>query len=344
MTDSPLIEVDPTGREWRALLGELPDATAFHHPGWASVLAGAYGYRPIVLAVEDGSGRLAAGAPLARVRRRGRPAWVSLPFSDHCPVLARDGGARRRLAEGLVAWGARAGAAVEVRGDVPSADGWREDEIGVRHVLALDAGADAIRAGMHATHRKRLRQAERSGLTVRLGRSADDVADFYRLQVATRRRQGVPVQPRRFFDAIWRHVLAAGLGIVALAGPPGGRPVAGAVLLAWNGTLTVKFQASDEGAWRLRPNHLLYWEVIRWAIGSGQRRLDFGRTEAAHATLQQWKDGWGAEAIPLTYARTGGPAPAAGGGRLAAAMAPVIRRSPSFVCRGLGALLYRYAA
>jgi CelD/BcsL family acetyltransferase involved in cellulose biosynthesis len=343
---APLVELEPTDRRWRALVAEAPESTAFHHPAWARVLADAYGYPSMVLGAGDGSGGLAAGAPVSRVRRLRRPAWVSLPFSDHCPALARDAASRWRLAAGLADWGARVGAPVEVRGGIPTTPEWRAVAIGVRHVLALDRDLDALRASFDATLRKRLRQAERRGLTVRLGRSADDVADFYRLHIATRRRQGVPVQPRRFFDAVWRHMIAPGLGVVALAGPPGGRPVAGYVLFVWNGTALGKFQASDPDAWGLRPNHLLYWAVIRWAAESGHRRLDFGRTEKAHDGLQEWKAGWGAEAIPLSYARTSGfgADSAAGEGRLAGAMGHLIRRSPAFVCRGLGALLYRFAA
>jgi len=346
MTAADLVELDPAGSAWSALVAEAPEATAFHHPAWGQVLADAYGFRSTVLAMTDAGGRVRAGAALARVRRLRRAAWVSLPFADHCPALALDPASRDRFATGLAAWGASAGAPIEVRGGIPVMPAWPGAAIAVQHVLALDGDPAAQRARIHATHRKRIRQAERSGLAVRLGRSHEDVADFYRLHVATRRRQGVPVQPRAFFEAVWRHVIGPGLGIVALAAPLGGRPVAGAVVLAWNGTAIAKFQASDEAAWRLRPNHLVYWTVIRWAADHGHRRFDFGRTDAGQDGLLQWKAGWGAEAIPLRYSRTEGPAAAGagGGGPLAAAMRHVIRRSPDVVCRGLGALLYRYAA
>src|SRR5204863_457307 len=80
-----------------------------------------------------------------------------------------------------------------------------------------------------------------------------------------RRLRGVPVQPRRFFAALLRHVLGPGLATVALAEGAGGRPVAAAVVLAWNQTAIGKFQASDAESWELRPNHLVSWEALRWA-------------------------------------------------------------------------------
>ncbi|HYW22650.1 MAG TPA: GNAT family N-acetyltransferase [Terriglobales bacterium] len=336
MTLVELPRIDPA---WADLVANASEATAFHHPAWSRVLSDAYGFSTVALA-EPG---LAAGVLLARVPRlRGR-AWVSLPFSDHCPPLARDAASLQRLADGLGDWAAREGAAVEVRGSLPSG-AWTETPIGVRYVLSLSDDLEGLRMGLSETHRRWLRQGERAGLEVRFGRSAEDLADFYRLHVATRRRQGVPVQPRQFFDAVRRNLLSPGHGVVALVSPRGGTPVAAAVVFAWNGTAIGKYQASDPGSWNLRPNHLLYWAVIRWAREAGCARFDFGRTEARHAGLQQWKAGWGAEAIPLSYAHIGAGAATGDRGALSAALGHVIRRSPAIVCRSLGALLYRYAA
>lgn len=335
-----LVQLNQSDAAWELLVEEAPDATAFHHPAWLRVLSDAYGYRSIVVAEPD----LEAGALLARVPRLRGQAWVSLPFSDHCPPLARDAASLERLTAGIAAWSAREGVPVEVRGALAPASAWKETDIGVRHVLSLTEDEASLRNGLYSDHRRRLRQAEAGGLRIRFGRSADDMADFYRLHVQTRRRQGVPVQPQRFFDAIWRHLIAPGLGVIALADGHS-RPAAAYLVLAWNGTAIGKFQASDPSCWKLRPNHLLYWAVIRWARENGCRWFDFGRTESRHAGLERFKAGWGAEAIPLSYARAGRDAGAAVDRRLfGAAMGHVIRHAPAVVCRGLGALLYRYAA
>jgi CelD/BcsL family acetyltransferase involved in cellulose biosynthesis len=335
-----LVALDRADPAWAELVAGAPEATAFHHPAWTSVLADTYGYPSVVLA-EPG---LAAGVVLARVPRlRGR-AWISLPFSDHCPPLARDAAALQRLSDGLAGWAAGERASVEVRGCLPAARAWSDAAIGVRHVLPLGGDPEVLLASLDRSLRRRLRQGERAGLEVRFGTSADDVADFHRLQVATRRRHGVPVQPRRFFDAIRRHLLDQGLGVIALAAPRGGRPVAAAMALAWNGIAIFKYQASDTSAWDLHPNHALYWAMIRWAREAGCGRLDLGRTETRHEGLRQWKTAWGAEEIPLSYSHTGGAAPTLDRGALGAALGHVIRRSPTIICRGVGALLYRYSA
>ncbi len=340
-----LVELQDDDPAWLDLVAAAPESTVFHLPAWTRVVADTYGYRATVLAQRDGTGGVAAGVPLMRVRRVSGPTWVSLPFSDHCPPLARDGASLGGLAVGLATWSAHRGEPVEVRGGLPSGHGWEDAVVGVRHVLALDEGAEALRARLSETHRRRVRQGERSGLRVRFGRSAGDVEAFYRLHLLTRRRQGVPVQPRRFFRALWQRVVAPGQGVVLLAETPAGQAVAGAVVLSWNGTATGKFQASDVTCWELRPNHVCYWAALRWASETGHRRFDFGRSETHHAGLQQWKSGWGAEAVPLSYALAGGASPSAGDrGWLDSALRQVIRRSPALVCEALGTLLYRFAA
>lgn len=340
-----LLELRQDDPAWLDLVAAAPGATVFHLPAWTRVVTDTYGYRAAVFAVQDDRGRLAAGVPIVYARRLTGRALVSLPFTDHCPPLARDEASLARLAAGLASWSRREGVAVEVRGALPSVAGWTETAVGVEHILDLEDGAEARRKHFNETHRRRLRQAERSGLRARVGCTADDVETFYRLHVQTRCRQGVPVQPRRFFGAIWQHLIAARQGVVVLVETPEGLPVAGAVVLASNGMAIGKFQASDDAYWELRPNHLCYWAAIRWSCETGHRRFSFGRSETRHAGLQQWKAGWGGEAVPLTYALTGsGSPPIEGHGMLDAALSGVIRRSPTLVCRALGALLYRYAA
>jgi CelD/BcsL family acetyltransferase involved in cellulose biosynthesis len=340
-----LVEVDPDDPAWMEFVAAVPEATVFHHPSWLKALVAAYAYRPLVLAELDGEGRIVAGIPLARVRRLSGRAWVSLPFTDHCPPLARDGASANRLAEDLAAWTRRQGLPAEVRGELPASPAWNRATIGTRHVLPLDGGVDAAWRGLRESLRRQVRSARRAGLRVRFTRRREDIDAFYRLQVATRRRLGVPVQPRRFIAALWQHVIEPGLGTVALAETPAGEAVATSVMLAWNGTAIEKFQASDAAHWQTKPNQLVIWATIEWGCEQGALAFDFGRSDAGHDSLQRFKAAWGAEELPLRYEVAGGASARAGGnGRLGGLMGHLIRRSPDLVCSTLGRVLYRFAA
>jgi lipid II:glycine glycyltransferase (peptidoglycan interpeptide bridge formation enzyme) len=178
---------------------------------------------------------------------------------------------------------------------------------------------------------------------VDLAREAGEVHDtYYRLHVRTRQRQGVPAQPRRYFRALWDHVLEPGHGFVLIARHRG-TAVAGAVYLTGGRAVTYKYGASDAAAWPLRPNHALMARAIEWATEQGYATFDFGRTDPDNPGLVQFKDSWGARARPLEYTSVGraGYQPRSSAH---AVLAPLIRRSPVAVCRGVGEVLYRFAA
>lgn len=74
---------------WCSFVAESAEATPFHDPGWAELLALTYGYRGFAVAAADGDGHLVLGASSLEVRslsRRRR--WISLPFTDERPPLA----------------------------------------------------------------------------------------------------------------------------------------------------------------------------------------------------------------------------------------------------------------
>lgn len=50
----------------------------------------------------------------------------------------------------------------------------------------------------------------------------------------------------------------------------------------------------------LCPNVLLYWEMLKFAIGQGVVTFDFGRSTPLEGTYQ-FKAQWGAEAQPLYW-------------------------------------------
>jgi CelD/BcsL family acetyltransferase involved in cellulose biosynthesis len=341
-----LVELGPEDSRWLRFAAEAVEATPFHHPAWLRALVATYGYRALVVARLDAGGDVMAALPLLRVTRPlAGPVYVSLPFTDHAPPLARDEEAMHALASGLELWRRERGRpGVEVRSALPEVDGVVSVEAGVRHLLTL--GTDAAEPGrLKPSVGRHVRAAARAGVRIRLSRSSDDLATFYRLHLETRRRLGVPVQPRRFLRAVWKHVVDPGMGFVALAEGPDGAPLAAALFLAHNRTVVYKYGASDASAWHLKPNHLLFWRVIEWGSENGFGVLDFGRSDLESNGLRQFKSSWGSVEVPLEYVRLGhAGVTSAGSGHLESALHALIRRSPPLVCRAVGELLYRYAA
>ena len=329
---------------WLELVASAEASTPFHHPAWARLLADAYGYPAHALVLPGGEDRIDAGVPVLEVggglrRRR----YVSLPFTDSCPPLVRDGDITP-VVEALV----RAHASgdvprLELRADLP-VDGGVRTSVGVLHRLALDSDPDRVFAGFHKSRvQQAIARAEREGVRVHRAETAGDLADvFFRLHVETRSRLGAPVQPRRYFRLLWERMIEPGLGFLLLASV-GRQPVAGAVFLVWKRTVIYKYGASAHDSLRVRPNHALLWHAIRWAAENGHGTMDFGRSDPWNAGLRSFKSGWGAKEEDLVYTHLGAETTgtAVGGRRL---LEPVLRRSPEWVARVVGELFYRYAA
>src|SRR5881409_764742 len=89
-SESPLTVLEIDDKRWIRFVERVPGALPFHHPSWARLLADCYGYRPLALVLED-EDDVAAGIPAIETRTvLGRRRWISLPFTDYSPPLARD--------------------------------------------------------------------------------------------------------------------------------------------------------------------------------------------------------------------------------------------------------------
>jgi hypothetical protein len=286
---------------WDDLIRNHPEGTIFHSAAWARVLHETYGYAPVYFASFE-NGALTTLFPCMDIRswltgRRG----VSLPFTDYCRVILPDAVSFHEAFASVVQHGAKAGwRTIEMRSDaaipvdVPASSSY------YGHILDLSKGEQALQAGLRVSTRRNVKKAAKEGVSVTLESSLDSVRHFYRLNCLTRKLHGLPPQPFRFFETLHRHILAQGLGTIALASYRG-QSIAGAVFLQFGDRAVYKYGASDRAYQHLRANNLIMWEAIRYYVQQGSRWFCFGRTEPENDGLLQFKRGWGAREEMLTY-------------------------------------------
>jgi CelD/BcsL family acetyltransferase involved in cellulose biosynthesis len=341
---SRLAEIGIHDEEYTAFLGRHEAATPFHLPSWSAVIATCYGFAPSVFCLRDEGGNMRAASPGLHVggRLRGRR-WISLPFTDACAPLVDDAATAEAFAAALDRHRQERGLKrIEIRGEVPGNLGNRHG-VGYRHVIPLTPDEHGIFRRLRERTRRAVKRARREGLVVR--REPDLVSahsSFWRLHCATRRKLGVPVQPRAFFDAIWRLMIERDCGYV-LSAYLDSRPVASAVFLEHGQTVVYKFSASEPDLTRLGGPSAVLWEGIRTASEKGQARMDLGRTELGHEGLRYFKLGWGSEETRLAYTYFGKGAPAESRGT-EGAVGRIIQRSPTIVARSIGRVAYRWTA
>jgi CelD/BcsL family acetyltransferase involved in cellulose biosynthesis len=341
---SRLAEVGIRDEGYTAFLGRHEEATPFHLPSWTEVIAATYKFTPSVLCLRNDDGEICAASPGVHVggRLRGRR-WVSLPFTDACPPLADDAITAEAFAAALDRYRHENGMkGIELRGEL-AGDAGNRHGVGYRHVIPLTTDERGMFRQLRERSRRAVKRARREGLVVRREpdlRSAHN--SFWRLHCATRRKLGVPVQPRAFFDAIWRLMIERDSGYV-LSAYLDSRPVASVVFLERGPTIVYKFSASEPDLTRLHGPSAVLWEGIRAAGEKGQARMDLGRTEFGHEGLRYFKLGWGSEETRLAYTYFGKGAPAESRGT-DRAIGQIIQRSPTIVARTIGRVAYRWTA
>jgi CelD/BcsL family acetyltransferase involved in cellulose biosynthesis len=341
MLETRLIDpiADP---DWLTFVESCPTAEIFHHPRWLELLRSQYGYEFQACCVGNGRG-IEAGIPIARIESRltGRR-LVSLPFSDICsPALRRDAdpAALDALGLALVEQTRRTGLELTIHASLPSAPGAFVQRHFFRHLLPLADDPTEVEQRYSKSQIKRgIKKAKRENLRGERRTDASALDAFYSLHLKTRQKLGVPTQPKRFIRR-FEELFAAGLGFVGLIFDER-QPIAAAVFLTYNGTVTYKYGASDARKLGKRPNNLLFSDVIHWACEAGFHTLDFGRTDIDNEGLRSFKRSWGASEVELPYTYLTDREPSPEPGLRDRIMSTTIQRSPAVVSRLVGEALY----
>ncbi len=340
-----------TDARWQAFVERHPRSSMFHSLEWLRVLHRTYGYESCVLTDAAPGKALENGMVLCKVESwiTGRR-LVSLPFSDHCEPLTAEG-------ENTAAFIARCVREID-------AEPWGYVEFRPRrfpdpqqclaysshaycyHELDLTPGLDTLFAAFHKDSiQRKIRRAEREGLTYAEGRTPQLLEHFDHLFLLTRRRHRIPPPP-----AAWFRNLADAFGdaLKIRVAYQGSVPTAAILTVQHHQTMVYKYGCSDPGLTQLGGTPMLFWETIQDAKRQDLRILDLGRSDLDGEGLITFKDRWGATRSDLLYlrhsrsmvgVRTVGSEMEGWRRRV---MDRVVPRLPDPLLRGLGLLLYRH--
>ncbi len=339
-------EFDPiSDPRWVQFIASHPLASLFHDPRWLRALNAAYGYRALVLTTSPPGMPLGNGIVFCEVNSwlTGRR-LVSLPFSDHCePLASRAGDLEPLLLRARQEVDAGRYKRFEIRPvsyqpDVGS--GLGRDRSYIFHRLDLRPPIEAIYRGFHKNCiQRKIRRAERENLQYEDGNSEELLQKFLRLMRMTRRRQGLPAQPERWFRAL---MTSFGKDLKVRLALKDGTPVASILTISHRRTVVYKYGCSDHSASRFGGTPWLFWRTIQEAKDNHQDELDMGRSDADGEGLITFKEHWGALASTLQYWNYPGRELSASNPWLKQARKTAVGLAPDFVIRIAGSLLYRH--
>ncbi len=288
---------------WNELILDKQKYSIFHSREWCKVLNKTYGFVPNYIANYD-EGILKSLLPLMYVKSSltGKR-FVSLPFSDYCEPLTESKEEYNKLLSEVSALAEKFSAKYfELRGGASYLQNHGGYSNGYLHILKLKHSEEELLSKLRSSNKRNIKKAVKNGLEINFSSDAKSVTGFYKLNVLTRKRHGLPPQPFKFFKNIGEILMPDGFCEIAEAIYKN-KVIASCVFLMFGKEVVYKFGASDYNFQNLRANDLLFWEALKRYSNLGYDNFCFGRTSAENKSLRQFKMGWGAAEVPSPYFR-----------------------------------------
>jgi peptidoglycan pentaglycine glycine transferase (the first glycine) len=155
--------------------------------------------------------------------------------------------------------------------------GWRtsDDQVQFRNTITLDLtlSLDDLLAHMSQNTRRKVRTAEKKGVTIREA-TLDDLPLLYALYRETGARDGFLIRPAEYYQKEWADLMRAGIAH-ALIAESEGQAIAHVILFRFGKRCWYFYGASSAQQREKMPNYLLQWAAIQWAKVQGCTVYDF---------------------------------------------------------------------
>ncbi len=238
---------------------------------------------------------------------------ISLPFFDSGGVLADNAGAEKALLGEAVSLARRLKAkSIQLRQTLPLlsmpesgpetpesiANSWpcalgcnvQKRLHKARMLLELPGSSEALMGSFKSKLRSQIRKPEKEGLVGKVG-GLELLDDFYEVFSINMRDLGSPVHSKRFINGVLEAFPKESRVCLVYKEQ---QPLAGSIILGFNGTVYNPWASSLRKYGKLSPNMLLYWTMLQYACESGYKYFDFGRSSIEESTYK-FKEQWGAQ-------------------------------------------------
>ncbi len=297
----------PLDEGWSAFVQQQTTDSFYYSRAWLDLITELYGYSITPITTTNAAGEITGFLPLCSVQSplTGRR-LVSLPFSDLCPLLAKDEASANMLIDQAVELARKQKVKyLELRTGINEVLAKRldlvEGNLYVRWLMPLSSNPDTIWAGLRKPVQHQIKKSQKLGVQVLVAQHREEIEHYYCLHFQTRaRKHGMPSQPRSYFYNLWDAFASNGVMQLLLAEYQG-VVIAGMILMATGSTIRYAYGASDERYLNLAPNNLLMWTAIKIGCEQGYQTFDMGRTARDNDGLMEFKRRWGAIQEPLPY-------------------------------------------
>lgn len=168
--------------------------------------------------------------------------------------------------------------------------------------INLEPGFETILQHWSDTHRRSVRKAERSGLTVRVASTHRDWQDYFELYQHSKQRWGQTTQSVHSWKLFELLQALPDQTVCLWMVHHQGKPIAGAICFYHQRHAVYWHGAADASYFEHRPMHRLFHHVIQDSCARQLRWFDFGPSGGL-AGVVAFKDGFGVQRLPANLLR-----------------------------------------
>jgi len=265
----------------------------FHSVEWAKLLHESYNYTPNYI-ISRSKNVLTSIIPFMLIKNfLVDKRIVSLPFSDYCEPLVSNEHHFKTLLDYLISHCEKQHIrSFEIRGGKEYLTNAQPAYSYYEHILELGGKEEEIFKRFSETTRRNIRKAIKEGIQTSIDYDLNSLNEFYRLNCITRKKHGLPPQPKSFIIKIFQYLIKSKNAFI-ISAKYKGDTIASAIYIHFGEKAYYKYGASDERFQNLRPNNLVMWEAIKHFNDRNFNTFHFGRTEFANDGLRRFKLGWG---------------------------------------------------
>jgi FemAB-related protein (PEP-CTERM system-associated) len=287
---------------WDDYVASKPNSSIYHFSAFKTVIESSFKHEVIYLAAYTSTGKICGILPAVELNSRLFGHFlVSLPYFTYGGVLSDSEVVSECLYAALFKESRLLGVEhVELRATTiqnPLQKDMPAKLSKVSMVRSLPESIDQLWDDIGTKVRAQIKKAQRFDLEIKFGKG-ELLNDFYQVFAENMRDLGTPVYSKTFFKELISGSLSKSfdLGVVYFEG----KPVSTCFLMRHKGMMEIPWASALNSFNYMNVNMYMYWEVLQYAIQTGNKFFDFGRSSKDAGTYR-FKKQWGAEPQQLYW-------------------------------------------
>jgi len=279
--------------EWDNYVTQQVQGTIYHLSSWKGLLESSFGHQCFYYYALNEKGNICGILPSINLKSMLFGNFiVSMPFFNYGGVLADNDEIAAKLNNFLQEQAEKYKVShIQYREQVERTVNLlpvSKDKVNM--ILTLPDTQEALGKSIGSKRRSQIKRPIREGVEHKIG-SIELLDDFYRVFCVNMRDLGTPVYGKAFFKSIFEQFSEyCSIAIIYWQG----KPVSAGFLMRYNDQLEIPWASTLSYANRISVNMYLYWQILTYAIETGCKTFDFGRSTIDAGTYK-FKKQWGAE-------------------------------------------------